>query len=345
MSHITQANQGLAAAEAQNWDEAITKLSKALQSSTNPAWLLARSKALVNVKRYEEALDDANLAFHKAYERNKRDLMIDAHYRRAVAYFRLGQYANADCCAIYAMRLVKGHAALEKEDVRAANSDHDGFWKPTAADAMAEAREDPFNQTKPEGAMSAQPAHVGDWRRASTLRIQALAAIKKLPADDEGRQATAPLVPERKELAALKADDKDMEGTTKNDVAAQKPAIPSDAPLRLQDFQTNTAMSVSIFSKGVDKEKLQVKFLPESVHLNPLVYPNGDEKEFLLETFAEIEPSSSGYIVTPSKVELRLVKKLPGKWSQVTKESPETKEATEKDEEYVLLVSPRAAPP
>ncbi|KHN94982.1 SGT1 and CS domain containing protein [Metarhizium album ARSEF 1941] len=343
MSHITHANQGLAAVDAKNWDVAIGKLSRALQTSTNPAWLLARSKALINVKRYEEALDDANLAFHTAYERNKRDSMIDAHYRRAVAYYRLGQYANADCCAIYAMRLAKGHAALDKEDVRAANSDEDGFWKPTADDAMAEAREDPFNQTRPEGAMSAaQPAHVGDWRRASTLRIQALTAMKKLPADDEARKATAPLRPVRKELSTFnRSNDETAESSKKTEVTAQKPVIPADAPLRLQDFQTNTVMSVTIFSKGVNKEKLKVDFLPESVRLKPLVYPNGDEKEFLLQTFAEIDPSTSGYAVTPNKVELRLVKKEPGKWSRVTRDAPEIKNIGEKDTESQAIKEAR----
>ncbi|OAA41747.1 SGT1 and CS domain containing protein [Metarhizium rileyi] len=332
MSHITLANQGLAAAEARKWDEAIAKLSKALQTSANPAWLLARSKAHIGVSRYEEALDDANLAFHTAYERNKREFMIDAHYRRAVAYFRLGQYANADCCAIYAMRLVKGHAALDKDDILTANSDQDGFWKPTVVDATTEAREDPFNNTNHEGAMSAQPAHVGNWRRASTLRIQALTAMEKLPADDEARKATAPLKPQHKELSTPKAvDTTDYAKAT--EVPAQKNRIPGDNTLRLQDFQTNTVMSVSIFSKGVNKEKLLVEFTPESVRLSPIIYPNGKEEEFLLETYAEIDPSSSGYTVTPSKIELRLVKKVAGKWPQSTKEKVEATPTTMEDKE------------
>lgn len=334
MSHITLANQGLAAADGKNWDEAITKLSKALQASANPAWLLARSKALINVNRYQEALDDAELAFHKAFDRNKRELMIEAHYRRAVAYYRLKQYANADCCAIYAMRLVKGNPALEKEDIKTTNSDEDGFWTPTAEEAMTEARDEPFNQPSSNVSNAEKlPPNVSEWRRASTIRIRALTEMQKLPADDEARKVTVSLKPKLKELAALKSEKEAV--APKSAPIAQTPVVPSDAPLRLQDFQTNTAMSVSIFSKGVNREKLNVEFLPTSVRLNPLVYPNGEEKEFVLETYAEISPSESFYVVTPSKVEVRLVKKVPGKWPQFAKPSPAVEKSIKHEEEYV----------
>lgn len=334
MSHITLANQGLAAADSKHWEEAITKLSKALQASANPAWLLARSKSLINVNRYQEALDDAELAFHKAFDRNRREFMIEAHYRRAVAHHRLKQYANADCCAIYAMRLVKGHPALEKDDIRTANSDENGYWKPTAEGAMAEARDEPFNQANSNvSAAQKLPPNVSEWRRASTIRIRALNDMKRLPADDEARKVTVSLKPKLKELAELKSEKETV--ATKSEPVTQKPVVPSDAPLRLQEFQTNTTMSVSIFSKGVNKEKLKVEFLPGSVRLDPMVYPNGEEKEFFFETCAEISPSDSNYVVTPNKVEVRLAKKFPGKWAQVTKEQSDVKESTNNDKEYV----------
>ncbi|OAQ98746.1 hypothetical protein LLEC1_06051 [Akanthomyces lecanii] len=268
MSHITLAQQGLAAAEARDWDGAITKLSKALQSSQNPAWLLARSKALVNLHRYDEALDDANLAWHTAYDRNKRPLMIDANYRRAVAYFRQGKLADADACCLYAMRLIKGAPAI-------------------------------------------------------------LTAMEKLPADDPARTATVPAKPEEKKLADLSSTVEETKPAassttttttatpTTTQVPAAKPVVSSDTPLRLQEFQTTTTMSVSIFSKGVNKEKLKVDFQPSSVHLNSVIYPSGDERAFQLDLWGEIDTTVSKYTVTPNKVELTLVKKTSGKWAQL----------------------------
>lgn len=332
MSHITLAQQGLAAVEAREWDEAVAKLSRALQSSTNPAWLVARSKALVGLKRFPEALADADLAWHTAYERNKRPLLVDAHYRRAVAYFRMGQYANADCCCVYAMRLVKGSPALEKEDPKARWTDDNGFWTATVQEAMDEAKEDDFNRGREQGGMAqlnhtdGPRAQVSEWRLASTLRMQVLRAMESLPADDEARKVTVSLKPEQKTLANVtppETDETTAAAASRANVnppaAAKASPAPGHGPLRLQEFQSSTTMSVSIFSKGVDKGKLRVEFLPSAVHLDPVIGPNGQEQKFSLHLWGEIDPSASKYTVTPSKVELSLTKKTPGKWSQLQK--------------------------
>lgn len=76
-------------------------------------------------------------------------------------------------------------------------------------------------------------------------------------------------------------------------------------------------MSVSIFSKGVNKEKLKVDFLNKAVRLDLLVYPSGDEGEFQLDLWGEIDAATSKYTVTPNKVELNLAKKTAGKWPQL----------------------------
>lgn len=333
MSHITLAQQGLAAAEAKDWDGAITKLSKALQSSTNPAWLLARSKALVNQRRYEEALDDADLAWHTAFSRNKRPLMVEANYRRAVAYFRQGKLADADACCVYAMRLVKGAPALEKEDSVAHLKDPaTGRWMATVKDAMHEAQNDAMNKSQEGGAAAMAmgggqaPAQAKEWRMASTLRLQILSALEKLPEEDPARTASAQPKPEEKKLANIEGSAEESTATktaadsttaAASPQAAPKPVVPSDTPLRLQEFQSNTIMTVSIFSKGVNKEALKVDFQPTSVRLDKVIYPSGDEREFQLDLWGEIDTAASKHTVTPNKVELSLVKKTPGKWAQL----------------------------
>lgn len=326
MSHITLAQQGLAAAEVRNWDEAIEKLSAALKASQNPAWLIARSKALINKKRFQEALDDANLAWHTAYQRNKRPLLIDAHYRRAVAYFRLGQYANADACCVYAMRLVKGFPAVEKEDPPKKNTDENGFYKVTLKDAQEESKTDEINkrQAGAAGALGAESNNVAnakEWRLASTLRMQILFAMDKLPEDDPARKLTTANKPELKELSDVgskKVETKESAAATQT---APKPTVPADTPIRLQEFQNDTTMTVSIFSKGVNKEKLQVQFTPKSAHLDSVIWPSGDEKPFTLDLWGEIDTDTSTYRVTPNKVELALKKKTPGKWAQLKGEA------------------------
>ncbi|KAF4967265.1 hypothetical protein FSARC_5177 [Fusarium sarcochroum] len=343
MSHITLAQQGLAAAEARNWDEAITKLSTALKTSRNPLWLIARSKALINHKRFQEALEDANLAWHTAYERNKRPLLIDAHYRRAVAYYRLGQYANADACCVYAMRLVKGFPAVEKEDPAKIKTDENGFYKVTLGDAQEEAATDEINKTKTNELQLGNdgPANAKEWRIASTMRMQILYAMDRLPKDDPARKLTATLKPELKELSDLGAEKKPEpskeSAAASTTQAAAKPVVPADTPLRLGEFQNDTNMSVSIFSKGVNKEKLQVQYKPQSVHLDSVIWPNGDEKPFTLDLWGEIDTEASTYRVTPNKVELSLKKKTAGKWKQLKGEGADAAPdaAAAEEAEYV----------
>jgi suppressor of G2 allele of SKP1 len=329
MSYVTLAQQGLEAAEARNWDEAVGKLSIALQSSKNPNWLIARSKALIGLERFEAALDDADLAWHTAFERNNRDVLASAQYRRGVAFYRLKQYANADYCFMHCMRLIKGGPAVPKEDPGLQLVDENGFWKVTAAEATAITRNedignksDALKNAMDENAAGGSQPRQREWRMVSSMRIQVLATMGKLPEDDPARKLTTTFVPEQRELAVHKSDNTENE-TLKPETV--KPVIP-DAPLRLQDFQSNTSMSVSIFSKGVNKEDLKVEFLEKAVLLYPLVYPNGDKREYHLYLWGEIDPSRSKFTVTPNKVELSLTKKVPGKWpvlqADVSSEAP-----------------------
>ncbi|KAL6807069.1 SGS domain-containing protein [Trichoderma sp. SZMC 28013] len=324
MSYVTLAQEGLAAVDASNWDEALNKLSFALKESQSPAWLIGRSKALAGLGRPQEALDDANLAWHTAFERNKRELMATAQYRRGVAFFQLKQYANADYCFMHCMRLIEGGPAVPKEDPGLEFVDEEGRWTVTAAEALAAARYDDIgkkdNETlqamgqNPLAAARANRPHFKEWRMAGNMRIQALSAMEKLPTDDVAKKLTTTLTPERKGLANHQTS-KVAEVRMAEIQAA--PAIPKDTPLRIQDFQSHTQMSVSIFSKGVNKEKLQVQFLESSIRLGPLVYPNGEEKDFELDLQGHIIPSKCRYTVTPNKVELNLAKKTLGKWASL----------------------------
>ncbi|KAK0383663.1 hypothetical protein NLU13_9574 [Sarocladium strictum] len=343
MSHITLAQQGIAAVDARRWDEAITKLSTALQTSQNPNWLIARSKALVGAKRFEEALDDANLAWHNAYSRNKRDALAEAQYRRAVAYFRLKQYANADCCCIYSMRVIKGHPAVEKQDPADKLADENRFWMQTLDDALQESK-DEEKDGRTEGGIAAALGDGGskvskEWRMASAMRLQILSAMEKLPKDDPARKVSTSLKPPQKKLADLQSGDqpeaaKSTAGsnTTTSTAPVAPPTVPADAPMRLQDFQNDTTMSVSIFSKGNKKDELQVDILPTSVTLNPIIHPSGDAKLFRLELWGEVDVETSKYTITPSKVELSLRKKTPGKWPQLKAEETRAGQGNESSE-------------
>lgn len=336
MAHITHAQEGIAAGDKRDWDTAITKLTAALKVSQNPTWLIQRSKALNGAGRYAESLADAELAWHAGLSRSKRELVAEANYRRAVAYNRLGQYGNAACCCIYAMRIHKGATPLiAKEDPREAIIDADGFCTLVNAQVKAETAQDEFNKAKKGDQPEMQPAtdRVKMWRLASVLQMQALHAMEKLPQGDPGRKVTATQKPEHAPLSELGVSS---EGKTpsapksstsapasSSRPTASTPAAPQPsvaASPRLGDYQTDSQLTVSVFSKGVDKSKLSVELLPFSVNLSSIIYPNGEEKSFNLDLWGEIDPDKSKHTVTPSKVELVLAKKTLGKWPQIVKD-------------------------
>lgn len=337
MSHLTLAQQGIEAADKRDWDTAIPKLTAALQVSQNPVWLIQRSKALNGKGRAAESLADADLAWHAGLSRNKRELVAEANYRRAVAYNRLGQYANAACCCTYAMRIFKGATPLlPKEDPKEALVDAEGLCTLRVAEVKTQTAGDEFNTTKKDDAPQLQPdsEKVKMWRIASVLQIQALHAMEKLAADDAARKVTITQKPDKAPLLDLSsaAESKDSSASTPftskpaasqptaSTPAAPQPAAPqpaADTPLRLGDYQSDSQITVSIFSKGVDKSRLAVDFSPFSVSLNPVIYPSGEEKSFTLNLWGEIDPDKCKHTVTRSKIELILGKKKAGKWPQV----------------------------
>lgn len=348
MSYITLAQQGMAAAQERRWEDGISRLSAALKESLNPAWLLARSKCLVSTGRPREALKDADLAWHTAYERNKRELIVEAQYRRAVAYLRMKQYANADCCCFYAMRLLKKQPPVETEDPARGLTDKDGFWAVKLDDVKREAlqeEQDRSSQSEGKVPVASSPLDFKndkgskDWRMASTLRMQALHAMQKLPANDAARKVTTTYKPPKPALAHIESEEKDSvqpkaETTSKaehnddptrqiaQDKEASKQAdksIPLTKPTLppFQNYQSDQFVNLSIFSKKVDKSQLVIEFEPSSITFGHLKSHDGQDVSCSLTLPYEIVPAESSFAVTPSKVELRLKKTIQKKWDNI----------------------------
>ncbi|RCI09352.1 hypothetical protein L249_3742 [Ophiocordyceps polyrhachis-furcata BCC 54312] len=321
MSHITLAREGLEAVKQRRWDEAVTKLTTAVKGSPNPTWIVARSKAMIGLQRHEDALHDAELAWHYAYQRSSRSDLMDSQFRRGVAYYHLGQFANADCCCFYAMRMAKGYPAVEDDDPKLPWVDEQGHWTVGVQKMKELSQTDPFNigHTSPNHSKDipfpfmnqAQGPHILAWRRTSLFRLQILRAMEALPEEDEARLVKVNQVPSRKPY--------DKYNTLPPLAAAGEQADASAEP-RMQEFQTPKTITVSIFSKGIDESKFTVDFQPSYVRLQPVVYPDGSSRPMHLSLWADIDPSCSRYFVTPCKVELQLYKEGVGKWPQLTKD-------------------------
>ncbi|EAQ86311.1 hypothetical protein CHGG_07564 [Chaetomium globosum CBS 148.51] len=364
MSATTLGHKGVAAVQNRDYAAAIPLLDKALASSTSPAWLLARAQAHQQLKNYDAALHDAELAYHTAAERgsgNSRRQMIESQYRRSVLYYKLGHHADADCCAKWCMLLAEGRPAREDDGVEKA-VDGNGNYTVTYEVGVADKAGQPgqsgdFKANVLTGIMggnggagsSPKTGFEDDWKRAYTWRSQVLGALDKLPEDHPGRKITVTKIPVKPSAKSTKPEPK-PEPKPEAIKAAPTPGSVPDEQLKLKvDFyQSNDKVSVTLYVKDVKKEELQVEFSETQVsseasftaccrigsnqlqvRLSPLpraaapyVKAGDREATSTLTLDGKIDPSTSRYTVFSRKVELTLAKAAPGiKWGSWGKET------------------------
>ncbi|KAK3308474.1 SGS domain-containing protein [Chaetomium strumarium] len=347
MSATTFGHRGIEAVQHKDWATAISLLDKALESSNAPGWLLARAQAHQQLKNYDAALRDAELAYHVAAERgsgNSRKQMIEAQYRRSVVYHKLERYADADCCAKWSMLLAEGRPVGEDDGVQK-KVDANGNYVVTYEDGVSDHKGQPGQPAQGAslsdrvfGVMSAQSAGTAktgfesDWKRAYTWRSQVLGRLKSLPEDHPGRKVNVAKVPKKPQPKPEKkpgperpesASDVEEELKSAKLVEPAPGSVPDEQlKLRVDFYQSSQNVSVSLFVKDVKKETLSVKFFKNKVEISPLprpaapyVKPGDREATSTFTLGGEIDPSKSRWSVTPRKLELVLQKATPGvKW-------------------------------
>ncbi|KAK3685214.1 SGS domain-containing protein [Podospora appendiculata] len=343
MSSTTFGQKGIEAVHNKEYAAAVPLLDKALESSDSPAWLLARAQAQQQLKNYDAALHDAELAYHVAADRGSgtsRKLMIDAQYRRATIYFKLGRYADSDCCAKWSMNLAEGRPARENDGVEK-NVDKDGNYTLNYEDAVADKKSQPGQSGARGGAAAlatsvstAKTGFENEWNRAYAWRSQALGMLKGLPEDHPGRKVSVTKIPARpvkkkvEPVVDSSDDDEPVSTPAGNPTKADDPA-PGSVPdeklkLRVDFYQTNQTVTVSIFVKDVKKDDLRVEFAENQVQIAPLprevasyVKPGDREATSTFILGGGIVPSGSRWTATPRKIELVLQKAVAGvKWGK-----------------------------
>ena len=94
---MEQASRGKAALNESKYDVAIKEFTAALKvSPTSPDYLTQRSTAYHRSKDYTSALTDAEDAVVNAQKRAKRELIVEAQFRRGCALYSLERYGDAE---------------------------------------------------------------------------------------------------------------------------------------------------------------------------------------------------------------------------------------------------------
>jgi len=343
MSATTFGHKGVEAVQKKDYAAAVPLLDKALDSSNSPVWLLARAQAHQQLKNYEQALHDAELAYHVAAERgsgNSRKQMIEAQYRRSVLYHKLARYADADCCAKWSMLLAEGRPAREDDGVEK-KVDEKGNYNVSYEDGIADNKGQPGKSGGSKmdtlsglmGGGSEATTKTGfedDWKRAYAWRSQVLGIMKNLPEDHPGRKVSVTKIPAKPQAKVAKKPEPAPQPAKPVEAPAPAPGSVSDEQLksRIDFYQSGQTVNVSLFIKDCKKEDLAVKFSANQVQISPLpraaapYVKDGDrEATSTLLLGGEIDPSKSRWSSTPRKIELVLQKANPGvKWGTWGKE-------------------------
>ena len=283
MSATTFGHKGVEAVQKKDYAAAVPLLDKALDSSNSPVWLLARAQAHQQLKNYEQALHDAELAYHVAAERgsgNSRKQMIEAQYRRSVLYHKLARYADADCCAKWSMLLAEGRPAREDDGVEK-KVDEKGNYNVSYEDGIADNKGQPGQSGGSKmdtlsGIMGGGPGATtktgfeDDWKRAYAWRSQVLGIMKNLPEDHPGRKVSVTKIPVKPQAKVAKKPEPAPQPAKPVEAPAPAPGSISDEQLksRIDFYQSGQTVNVSLFIKDCKKEDLAVKFSANQVSLS-----------------------------------------------------------------------------
>jgi suppressor of G2 allele of SKP1 len=342
------ADAGVQAVSAGRYAEGVEKLTEALKQRPAPLWYLERSKAHLRTNQFNLALYDAEMALNIAFGRANRDQMMEAQIRRAITFFRMGWFADADVCAFWAIRLSDG-AKAQEDDGQQNKIDSNGDYTVRADEVHDEA--------KPEAgaglnaalqSASTRTKQTSLRNQALSWRIQALTQMEKLPVGHDGRKLHSPVkYPEPSEISASKETQHKSPATATHGDTAGGKGNSSDTTsttssrdawekiwaryhdmytknkIRCSFYQTETSLTVDIFVKNLSKEQVSIDTESQTVKLNTTQGASfgGYGGPIVLLLFGEVKPELTKYNVKSMKIELILQKQIPGKWPSLRREN------------------------
>ncbi|KAL8376480.1 hypothetical protein RB595_007530 [Gaeumannomyces hyphopodioides] len=329
MSEITNGHKGMELVEEGKWDEAVAHLTKAIKVRASPAWLLARAQAYQQKGELDRALVDCEHAYVEAAQRqsSREQHMREAQYRRGVIAFRQGRLADADACCSWAMRVALGHPAREQPDPVAGRVGPDGFYGATLADAEADNRVAvELDNAGGDGKSLASASKKKEWVRPHSFRVVVLGHMQKLPADAPARRLTVTREPKPPALvdgeykpeqaAAASSATPSAKTAPATTAPATAAAAPKEQKLRIDHFQNKEVVTLSIFVKGADKDKVTVERAGSDVVVVRNI-PRESNPDLVLKLSHGV--SAAGEIkhkVFGTKIELTLLNGTPGqKWT------------------------------
>lgn len=279
---MDQAALGKKALADSNFEAAIKHYTNALaQSPTSPVCLIGRSTAYQRAKQYDEALNDANRAVIEARKRAKRELIVEAQFRRGVALYSLERYGDAEFVFAIVKRMDEKYKGLD-------------LWMNKCKMSLSKLGED--SAAKKDRTVEEVPTEAG-LERGSEVKTGGLNGNEKT-------QASSSSAPSSTTTTA----------TTVPPTSIQSQQTPADK-IRHDWYQNAQNVYFTLLAKGVPPNKAQIDIAARSLSISfPLA--TGSSYDLHLEPLSgEVLPEQSSKKIFSTKVEIVLAKKVQGeKW-------------------------------
>ena len=286
---MDQAGRGASAIARGDFKLAVTCYTEAIAQNTQAVnYYIQRSKAYTRLSPpdHQAAFDDAELAVSLATRRAKRELIADSQLRRAVTLFNLERYGDAKQCLQWVKKLNEKEKTLT-------------IWE-MKADAKLQGLED------------------GDERGKVTVEETPDVEVPKASVERKS-------VKEPKKTAEASTTTNGTKEVVKEPTATVQPEGVQTPPSKIRHewFQTNDTVIVTLFCKGIPKDKATVEIKQGSLDVSFPLPTSSDFNLSLDPLFAAIDPLASSYKIMSTKAEFTLKKSAPGqKWANIEGAQP-----------------------
>ncbi|KAL8832808.1 MAG: hypothetical protein Q9170_004730 [Blastenia crenularia] len=278
---MDQAAKGAAALDAKDFAAAVTHYTDAIAVNAQAVdYYIKRSTAYTRISppQHAAALSDAEIALTLASKRGKRESIIQAQLRRAIALFSLERYGDSRQCFQWVKQMDEKEKSLR-------------IWE-MKLDNKLKGLED--NDEKAEIKVKQYP----------DVEVPSTKDVKKPTASDTIEHAKSP--PE----------------STEQPSGPQGVHTPANK-IRHEWYQTQDNVVVSLFAKGVPKDKASIEIQDRSLAISfPL--STGSDYDFSIDPFyGKIDTTNSTAKVMSTKVEFTLKKSSAGEmWPTLESDTP-----------------------
>ncbi|KAA6413175.1 MAG: SGS-domain-containing [Lasallia pustulata] len=276
---MDHASRGAAALSSSDFPSAISHYTAAISSNSQAVdYYIKRSTAYTRTSPadHPSALKDAETAVVLAHKRGKRELIAHAQLRRGIALFGLERWADAEQCFGWVKKLSPKETSLL-------------IW-----------------EKKVEGKLKI--CETGDTRTVVTVTELPEVEVPKV---EEVKKA-------EKKAEMTPDETSTTSGPTGREMTAEKKEEGVQTPankIRHEWYQTPENVIVTLFARGVPKDKATVEIQRQSLAITFPLSTGSDYDLSLEPLFAPIDVASSTSKIMSTKVEFQLKKVSSGqKW-------------------------------